>query len=179
MAITSTTSLRTFEDWGECDDAIRSGYPSMHLSDEDIAARQAELDAARRDAARPTTYYDLDEQDKANFKELWPERTAILEAPIKPVTPPPAISADPWADPQTRLELAAHNLEVARAEFEAAAAALRQHQQAEAAKRAAFAQVRRQVRTIEDRYRLHQSHIESAERLSAQLGPNTGFQLMR
>lgn len=161
----TTTSLRQFEDWGSCDDAIRSGFPAMHLSDEEIAARQAALDDARHEAARPTTYYDLDAQDKANFKQIWPERAAILEAPLTPVTPPPAISADPWAaaDDQVREEMLLATI----AQAQTALAEIRARR--EAAKRAAFEQARRQVRAIEDRQRLHQSHIESSERLSVPL----------
>lgn len=57
------TSLRTFEDWGTAgDDQIRAGFPAQSLTDAEIATRQAQLDAARRYAARqqadPLTRYE-------------------------------------------------------------------------------------------------------------------------
>lgn len=67
-------------------------------------------------------------------------------------------------DPLTRYEQAAHALEMARAEFDAASLALRQHKQAELARRRELA-----VKSQEERER----------RNSAQLGATTGFSLMR
>lgn len=68
------------------------------------------------------------------------------------------------ADPLTRYEMAAHALEQARAEFDAASQALRQHKQAELARRREFAMARQQ---------------ERERRMSAPLGAQTGFSLMR
>lgn len=67
-------------------------------------------------------------------------------------------------DPLTRYEQAAHNLEIARAEFDAASLALRAHKQAELARRREFAMARQQ---------------EQDRRMSAPLGAQTGFSLMR
>lgn len=128
-------SLRQFEDWHTAgDDAIRAGYPAQSLTDAEIAARQAELDAARRASA------------------------------IKPVPPPPTLSADPWSDPRLRLERAAYALEQARAEFDAASKALHEARKADLARRRELA-----VKSQQERDR----------RNSAQLGANVGFSLMR
>lgn len=67
-------------------------------------------------------------------------------------------------DPLTRYEQAARALEMARAEFDAASLALRQHKQAELARRREFALARQQ---------------EQDRRNSVQLGATTGFSLMR
>lgn len=100
------------------------------------------------------------------FKQLWPERAAILETPVSAViVPPPAISADPWAEVAEIESSPEHRLE--RAEI----ALL----QAEVAYKEALAVVAPK-RTRNGRRRMAE---ESARRMESPLNGNDDFSLLK